>query len=179
MYRSLIVVNAESDATELADLRGMGAAINGTDSQSGFNALRAIFAPLAEAGRFFSEVKVSGMHRASLGMVAAGQADVCAVDCVTHALLARHAPEALEGTRVLTETEGAPSLPYITARSVSNPGLERLRQGLAAAAADPALADVRAELLILEFEVLADAAYDVIIDMERRSGAAGDHFLAD
>jgi len=173
MYRSLIVVNAQCDAAEMADLRGQRAAINGTASQSGFNVLRSTIAPLAENGRFFSEVIASGMHRASLGMVAAGAADVCAVDCVTHALLARHAPEALGGTRILTETEAAPSLPYITAGTVSDDDLERLRQGLAAAAADPALADVRAELLISDFELLADDAYDVIIDMEMRAEAVG------
>jgi ABC-type phosphate/phosphonate transport system substrate-binding protein len=173
MYRSLIVVNAESDATELADLRGMRAAINGTDSQSGCNALRAAFAPLAENGRFFFRIIVSGMHRASLGMVAAGEADVCTVDCVTHTLLARHAPEALNCTRVLAETASAPSLPYITAGAVSRDDLERLRQGLTAAASDPALADVRTELLLLGFEILAEDAYGVIIEMENRAEAGG------
>ena len=56
----------------------------------------------------------TGRHAASLAMVAAGKADVCAIDCVSHGLWRRHMPELLTGTRVLTVTARAPSLPYVT-----------------------------------------------------------------
>ena len=62
------------------------------------SALRALIAPHAASGRFFAEVRVSGAHSASLAMVARGEADVAAIDCVVHALLARHRPGALHGT---------------------------------------------------------------------------------
>ena len=45
-----------------------------------------------------------------------GRADVCAVDCVTWALLARHRPSALHGLRVIALTEPMPGLPLVTRR---------------------------------------------------------------
>src|SRR5215475_14223755 len=100
-YCSFIVVAGDNPATAIADLRGARCAVNAPDSQSGYSALRAAVAPHARNGRFFSSVVVSGSHVASLQLVAAGATDVAAIDCVTHALVARYRPAALEGTRVL------------------------------------------------------------------------------
>lgn len=169
-YRSLIIVGADDPAIELADLRGRRATINDYASQSGFNALRAAIAPLTEDGRFFSSVAKSGGHRFSLAMVNNGKADVCAVDGVTHALLQTHASDDLAGTRILCETPlAAPGLPYVTASG----DLARLRDGVMAAADDPALAMVRKMLLISGFQILSDDAYDVIVEMERLAEAHG------
>ena len=52
------------------------------------NALRAVIAPLAEGGRFFAEIIETGGHAASLDLVAAGGADVAAIDAVSLALFA-------------------------------------------------------------------------------------------
>src|SRR5262249_9918497 len=113
-YCSLVIVRADSTVGAIEDLRGLRCAINGHDSQSGYNTLRALVATVAKEGRFFGSVAVSGSHMASLAIVASGQADVAAVDCVTHGLLARYRPQALAGTRVLCRTASAPSLPYVT-----------------------------------------------------------------
>jgi ABC-type phosphate/phosphonate transport system substrate-binding protein len=175
-YRSLVLVAADSPATGLEDLRGSRCAINGFASQSGFNALRALVAPLCEGAPFFAEVVVSGSHLDSAPMVARGDADAASLDCVTHALLAARDPERLAGTRVLCETGPAPGLPYVTAGATSDDDLARLRDGLAAAVADPDLAETRAALLIAGAEVLAETAYDRILDMEREAleRSAGD-----
>ena len=109
-YVSLIVVRVEDPARELSDLRGRAAAVTHTASQSGYSALRATVAHLAHQGRFFGKVVESGGHPNSLALVAAGEVDVCATDCVTHALLARHRPEALDGLRVLAHSP-APACP--------------------------------------------------------------------
>jgi ABC-type phosphate/phosphonate transport system substrate-binding protein len=77
-------------------------------SHSGYNALRAAVAPLAGGGSFFSRVVESGSHAASIELVATGEADVCAVDCVTHALIAKYRPDALGRSRVLGATEHTP-----------------------------------------------------------------------
>ncbi|CNH25491.1 ABC-type phosphate/phosphonate transport system%2Cperiplasmic component [Yersinia intermedia] len=52
-YRSLVVVRADEKGQQLADFRHRVVAYNSTDSQSGYNALRALIAPLAINGRFF------------------------------------------------------------------------------------------------------------------------------
>jgi ABC-type phosphate/phosphonate transport system substrate-binding protein len=172
-YCSLVIVAAGSPAADIAALRGSRCAINGTDSQSGCNALRALVAPLAEGGRFFGRVAVSGSHRASIGLVASGQADVAAIDCVTHALLNRHRPAALAGTRVLCRTAAAPNLPYVTRVDADDDLLARLRGGLQRAMADPTLTTVRDSLMLAGVAVLPLSAYDRIAAMEAAAIAAG------
>jgi ABC-type phosphate/phosphonate transport system substrate-binding protein len=177
-YRSLVIVAADSPATELAALRGKTCAVNSADSQSGYSALRALVAPLSRDGRFFGRVVVSGGHRASLGLVASGAADVAAIDCVTHALLARHSPATLDGTRVLCETAAAPGLPYVTAILADEERLRRLRAGLRRAFVDPDLAAARDALLLADAEALSLAAYDRIAELKMAAAAHGYHDLA-
>ncbi len=161
-YCSLILVRNTSRVAELDDLRGLSAAINGADSHSGYNALRATIAPLASAGTFFGDVRVSGSHQGSLAMVAQGTADVCAVDCVSFALMQDTMPDATDGVRVLATTRCAPALPYVTAAQRGDDEVEALREGLLAAASDPRLDDVRRRLRLKGFAVLPLEAYDRI-----------------
>ena len=172
-YVSLIVVRGEDSLRGLADLRGRTAAITHTASQSGYSALRASVAGLACDGRFFARVVESGGHPNSLALVAAGEADVCATDCVTHALLARHRPEALAGLRVLARSPAAPGLPYVTRAAASDDLVARLRAALFAALEDPDLAAAREALLLAGAEVLPISAYQPILDMESRAESLG------
>jgi ABC-type phosphate/phosphonate transport system substrate-binding protein len=172
-YRSLIMVRTDSRLGALGDLRGARAAFNGTDSQSGYNALRFVIAPLAKAGRFFAEVVETGSHAASLEAVAAGKADVCAVDCVSYALFARHRRPALEELRELCRTPPTPGLPYVTAGDASLDQLTRLRAGLAAAYADPSLAELREALMLRGIEELDESAYEALDRMEAAAVSQG------
>ena len=161
-YCSLILVGRSSPVTELNDLRGLCAAVNGADSHSGYNALRATIAPHASAGTFFGDVRVSGSHQGSLAMVAQGTADVCAVDCVSFALWRDNVPDIIEGVRVLAVTRAAPALPYVTAAGRDDDEVEALRQGLLAAVADPQLDEVCRRLRLKGFTILPLEAYDRI-----------------
>jgi ABC-type phosphate/phosphonate transport system substrate-binding protein len=172
-YVSLIVVREADPVRGLADLRGRTAAVNHATSQSGYSALRASVAELAHQGRFFGRVVESGSHGASLALVAAGEADVCATDCVTHALLARHRPEALRDLRVLARSPAAPGLPYVTRAAAGDELVARLRAALFAALEDPDLATARAALLLAGAEVLPISAYQPILEMEARAEALG------
>ena len=68
-YCSFIVVASDSRARGLEYLRGTRCSINSRISHSGFNALRALIAPLARDGRFFGSVSVSGGYwRASCSL---------------------------------------------------------------------------------------------------------------
>ena len=172
-YVSMIVVRREDPARDLADLRGRVAAVTHTTSQSGYSALRASVAHLAHQGRFFGTVVESGGHPNSLAMVAAGAADVCATDCVTHALLARHRPEALDGLRVLARSPAAPGLPYVTRAGAGDDLVARLRAALFATFDDPGLAGAREALLLVGAEVLPLSAYQRIVDLEARAESLG------
>ena len=69
LCRSQLVVRAEDRNQSLTDFRGGTVAYNSTDSQSGYNSLRAMVAPLAEGGRFFDRAVASGSHLRSVELV--------------------------------------------------------------------------------------------------------------
>ncbi len=172
-YRSLLLVRAGDPATELDDLRGRRVAINSRSSQSGCAALLGLVAPLAGERAFFSEVRVCGSHRESMRLVAAGAADLCAVDCVTHALLADLSEPAVARLRVLQRGPLAPGLPLITAGEAPDERVERLRAGLFAALDDPSLAAVRRPLRLRGAQVLGPEAYERILELERAAARLG------
>lgn len=177
-YRSVILVATRSEARSVADLRGMTAAFNDTQSHSGMNALRATVAPLSRGGKFFGRVFQSGRHEASVRAVAEGRADVAAVDCVTFETLRRYRPRAVEGVRVLAMTDEAPALPFITAMSTDGDRLARMRAGLRRAVADPDLSGARAALFLSDIVVLPEDAYGAIDRMEQDAIALGYPALA-
>jgi ABC-type phosphate/phosphonate transport system substrate-binding protein len=170
---SWVVVRKDDPAKAPANLRGYRVAYNDDGSQSGYNTLRALIAPLAQGKPFFGRAIESGAHRNSLAMVKAGKADVATIDCVTFALIARYAPAEVQGIRVLRASAAAPGLPYVTAATTSAADVARLQAGISAAFADSALAGTRAALLLDGCEILPRAAYDVIPAMEQAAIAAG------
>ena len=165
-YCSWIVVAANSTASIVEDLRGARCSINSRISHSGYNALRSLVAPLAEHGRFFGSVTESGGHLESLKQIQRGEADVAAIDCVTHALLSRCRPEVIAATRIIGRTVAAPGLPYVTRAPADSDLIVRLRAGLLRAFADPRLRSVRDALLITGVDVLPVATYRCMTDME-------------
>src|SRR5258705_9265218 len=139
-YCSWIVVAADSRAHCLEDLRGARCSINGRISHSGFNALRALVAPLARDGRFFGSVSVSGGHAESLVQLGRGEVEVAAIDCVSYAVFRRCRPHAVEATRIIGRTTDAPGLPFAVRIDASADLCRRLRAGLLRAFRDPDLA---------------------------------------
>jgi len=172
-YRSLVLVRANAREQSLAELKGATVAFNSTDSQSGYNALRFLVAPLAKDGRFFGKTVETGGHGLSLAAVAAGDADVAAVDCVSYALFQRYRRPELEEVRVLCSTPSAPGLPYVTAGDSDPERLSKLREALRAAIADPALAAAREALLLGDVMLLPDSAYERMDEMEAAAAARG------
>lgn len=170
-YASAIVVREASRARTLKDMLGGRLAVNDPDSQSGCNAVHASVAVFCHGGPPFGRLVITGSHIASLRAVREGVADVCAVDAVTHALLARHTPDSLRETRVLAWSERTPGLPYVTRRSADDETVQRLRDGLFAALSDPALSDVREALLISGAELRDLADYRCIRAMAKRARA--------
>jgi ABC-type phosphate/phosphonate transport system substrate-binding protein len=178
LYRSAVVVRRADPAQGLADLRGRRAAVNDLGSNSGMNLLRAEVAPLAHGAPFFGHVAITGAHAASVQAVAEAEADVAAIDCVTFAHLQRLRPRMTQGLRVLAWTTATPGLPLIAAATTDAALLAALRQALAAVARDPALAAVRATLLLDGFEILPQEAYDTILALERDAISRGYPILA-
>lgn len=166
LYRSVIIVRATDRAAVLADLHGRRCAMNGLDSNSGMNVLRAAIAPLTRgAGRFFGAVITTGGHIASVQAVANGKADVAAIDCVTWAHMQALRPSDTQGLRVLAWTDATPGLPLITSRRTDSATIGALRCALTGVASAP--------LLLSGVEFVALSTYDSILALEERAQAMG------
>lgn len=175
--RSQIVVRADDPATSIEAFRGRTVAFNGTDSQSGYNALRALVAPLAVDGRFFGQALEVGYHLSAAEAVRDARADIACIDCVSLAGFRRYLPEAVRGLRVLAETDDFTGLPLITSLQTDAATLEQLRRSLAQTIADPAQRPVCAALLLEGFVPLGWEAYAKHRAMREQALASGVHTL--
>jgi ABC-type phosphate/phosphonate transport system substrate-binding protein len=172
--RSAIIVRCEEAYSDsLAEFRGRRCVVNEADSNSGMNLLRAAVAPLAGAARYFASVTVSGSHRRSAEMVASGEADVAAVDCVSFAHLGQLCPEVVAKLRVLTWTPASPSLPFITTRSAGDATVQILRSALAGVFADATLAAVRKRLFLAGVDLQPVEGFGEVLRLERRAVEQG------
>lgn len=112
-YSSAIIVPADSDDQSLTDCAGKTVIINGPDSNSGMNLLRAAVRPLMQGKtHYFSSTFVSGAHIDSLRAVGQGRAGVAAIDCATLALIEDAFPALLDAVRVIGFTGKTTGLPF-------------------------------------------------------------------
>jgi len=168
-YRSWLVAREEDENSALADFRDRRAVANSADSHSGYNALRYLVAPLAQDGRFFSTTHFSGSHRQSLADLRDGKADIAAIDCLTWALLRRHAAHELAGLAIVGETPLSPAPPLITSAQTDAGTLATLRRVLSQLATGKA---ARASF-ITGFTVPDRTAYREITRWEEQAAALG------
>lgn len=168
-YCSALVVRRDDPAATLGDLRQRRCVINERDSNSGMNLLRAAIAPLAGGKPFFTTVTLSGAHRRSLQRLLEGEADVTAIDCVSWAHLQRIDPISTAELKSIGWTPSTPSLPFITAQGTSDATLSALRAALLSVLADPAMIEVREQLLLTGFNVAPREGFAEVLALERQS----------
>ena len=120
----------------------------------------------------------TGSHRASLAALQAGVADATSLDCVTHALLARHRPAALAGTRILATTAPSPTLPWVTAAATDAETMQALRQALAETVGDKSLRWAFEALLVDGVVATSMADYEVLLDYAQTAARLGYRELA-
>ncbi len=172
-YRSVLVAREADPGTTLADFRHRRVICNSADSQSGYNALRMVVAPLSQQGHFFETVLFSGSHRQSLLAVQQGTADIAAIDCVTFALLQRHSPQTIRQLKIIGQTPATPGLPLITGPETSATALATLRDALRQIANSPEYYHLRAPLLINGFSEVDRQQYDVILQWQQCAADIG------
>jgi ABC-type phosphate/phosphonate transport system substrate-binding protein len=172
-YRSAVVVRRTDPAEALAGLRYRRCVINDLTSNSGMNLLRAAIAPLSRSERFFESVTISGAHRRSAEMVAGGQADVAALDCVSFAHFQRLYPALMANLRVLCWTPASPSPPFITARATNDETLRSLRRALVSVMADSTLAAARERLFLDAVDIEPDDSCREVLMLERQAAEFG------
>lgn len=167
-YRSALVARADDPRASVAAFAGASLAVNGFDSQSGWNALaHAVMTGTPRPDRAIGRIVITGGHRASLHAVGVDRADWAAIDAVTWDLLRRHSPDAVSGLHRFGWSAPAPGLPFVTAAHRPGADVERIRAAVAAALADPATARARSTLGLAGLIRLPPAAYDRIRAMAR------------
>ena len=151
-YCSFYIVQADDPRDSVREFQGLRFTYNGTDSQSGFNAVRVNLLENDFALPFFGENILSGGHRQSILNVGQGLADICAVDCVTHSLLKQHQPEVLTNTRILTGTKKTPGLPLITSVHTNDQTVDALFGAIKDVCEDESMRSVNDDLLLTDIK---------------------------
>lgn len=170
-YSSALVTRADAHLDSLEACRGMRAAYNQDDSNSGMNVLRHAIAPLARDGRFFDAAIRTGSHVESLRALAENRADVAAIDCVTMAYVRDALPELAQAVRQIGWSAASPGLPLIAAQSVPVALTKALRDALNAA--NDAQPERATQLRLKRFTEVSFADYARIVQLEDEAIAAG------
>ena len=172
-HRAAFLVRAEDSAADLAAMRGRVFGCNSIHSNSGMNLPRLSLARIAGGVPFFSRVVWTGGHLASMRMLAAGEIDLCSVDCVTWGLAVRHMPEDTTTLRVLSWTEPSPCLPFVTSNRMPDADITALRTALHVVLRKPALRPTLAALHLSGLVQLRESDYRVLDGYEQESDSLG------
>jgi len=176
VYRTDLIVRADSTFEELADTFGQRAGFTVPHSQSGFNAFRHHLLRHRDAARPRLYAQMVGnlvTARRVLDSVRAGAIDIGPLDAYWHLLLAQSDPASTAGIRVLESTALAPSPALVASAGTPPAELERLRAALLAAAARPWFHEYAEPLRLAGFEAVTPETYDVLLEVERAALAAG------
>ena len=173
LYSSRLIVPAGSGIESLRECRGRVAAVNGYDSNSGMNLLRYELARAGAAPGYFSAVRITGSHLGSFEAVAANEAQLAAIDCVSYQLIADENPALADAVDCIGFTARCCGLPFVLARGRDEPELragllDGLRESLARASDE-----ARDRLHLRAFAAVDDSAYASILDLENEAISMG------
>lgn len=158
LYSSFLVTRSAEEGDQLAAFRGRRFAVNGRDSLSGFIALLSAMQAegLAEGDVAWIE---TGGHRDSIQAVAAGRADVAAIDAVCWALAGRHEAGPVAALRIINRTPLRPGLPLITAGGADDAVVVSIRAAFTDALASEETLPARQALFLAGLDVTDAADY--------------------
>ncbi len=162
IYFSDVIVRADSDFRDFADLRGASWAFNDVDSHSGYNITRYHLVELGETHGFFGRIVEAGAHQRSINLVADGLVDASAIDSQVLALVLGSDPELATRLRVIEVLGPSPIQPVVAATRLPTELKRELSAALLSMDAD---ARAKAGLglgLVERFVEVQDSHYDPI-----------------
>ena len=172
VYCTDLVARADSRLQRVDDLLGKRLAWTVPDSQSGYQALRALFAPRAKGRKLFAAtIGPLITPRRVIEALLAGEADAGPIDSYWHDLLRRHEPGLASRMRVIASTPMTPAPMFVAAAGVPESARTRLTAALLAVAAAPEMQRLREQLLIDGFAHVDSAAYDMLAQQAARADA--------
>lgn len=173
IYWSYIAVKANSTFRSLNDTFGSVAGYTVKDSQSGYFAFRHHLLEHAYSPNPYKKI-VGGLvnPRGVISALVDGRIDVGPLDSYVFDLIRAGDPEFADQVRVIDMTDPTPIPPIIaTLTGLDSKIVSRLREVFVAVEHEPALADVRAALLISKFIVPDSESFRVLKDRHDRVNA--------
>ena len=167
------LVREGDPATSLQDMRGRIFGCNSLLSNTGMNLPRLVIARIAEGRAFFSAVRMTGGHNASLDRLLDESIDLCSIDCVTWGFFQKFRPEMAARFRVLGETPRSPTLPFVTSVATASRDRQALADALREFMADPATADIRDSLNLTDIVDIDISVYARLLDYELEAAKLG------
>jgi ABC-type phosphate/phosphonate transport system substrate-binding protein len=165
----VIICKATHQGTELSSFKNKVVAFNSEQSQSGYNSLRHLIAPLSSNGQFFQSTISTGGHKDSVLAVQSGQADIASIDGVTYEGFLQYAPEITQGLKIIATTHSYPGLPLISALNTPTALLTALKNSLQRLHQQECLQDTLKTLFIKKFSVSGWHDYEVCLNMEKQA----------
>jgi ABC-type phosphate/phosphonate transport system substrate-binding protein len=175
-YLTDFIVRADGPHRTLADTFGGRIAYSTEHSHSGYNAPRFHLLQYRTTDRPALYGEVLGPYvrqRPVIEAVATGEADVAAVDGFALDLLRRHDPGAAARVRVVESTTLAPSPPLVASPDMDPGARERLASALATVHEQAEARAILDDLLLLRFDRVSPADFEVFLERDRAAHAAG------
>lgn len=176
LYRSDLIVRADSPYRTLEDTFGGRAGWTVEHSHSGFNAFRHHLLQYRTRTRpqlYRDMVPNLVTARAILDAVREDRIDVGPLDAYWHLLVAKHAPALVEGVRVLESTDTATLPAFVAAASTPATTVDALRTAFVGAVRQPWFGELADALLIDGFAAVDAADYARTLEWDRRARAEG------
>ena len=175
-YWSYLVARRDGPVQTLADAFGKRLAYTTPDSQSGYQAPRALFAPyVRERGATLFAAVVGPLitPRRVVDAVLAGDADLGPVDSYAFDLMRLHEPSRVEPLAVIAATAPTPIPPLVGAPALPVAEATRLTRALLSVGEARELASVRDALLLRGFASASVADYAVLRETALAADANG------
>ena len=174
VYRTDLIVRADSSYERLEDTFGARAGWTVSHSHSGFNAFRHHLLAYRTPQRPTLYREMVGnlvTARNVLDAVRERRIDVGPLDAYWHLLIARHAPQLVAGVRVLASTGLAPMPAFVAARGLPAAQVARLRVAFTSVATKPWFAELADPLMLEGFAQAGRAVFDLALEWDREARA--------
>jgi ABC-type phosphate/phosphonate transport system substrate-binding protein len=181
VYRSDLIVKADSPYRALEDTFGGRAGWTVEHSHSGFNAFRHHLLGYRTPARplLYREVLVNLITaRRILDAVIAGDIDVGPLDAFWHMLIRKYRPELTAGVRVIESTELAPMPAFVASSSMEPESVAKLKQAFAQARNRPWFPPLAQALLIEGFVAVDQSDFATTLAWDSEAHAANYPFPA-
>lgn len=171
VYRSYVIVAADSPLGSFEELRGKRYAFSDPRSNSGWLVPAHALARMGTTPEaFFKRTIFTYSHAASVEAVAVRFVDGASVDSYVYDALGASQPELVARTRVIARSAAFPIPPVVVRASLAPEVKARLRSELLAMHRDPRGRAILAGLGFRRFVAVEDGSFDAIRGMARELG---------